>query len=292
MKIGCLTAEVSSMALGSTVSASRLGRALFGKAGRLGLRLVAAFAALLFLAPLAIDQALGSNCEWSYRMNHSNSDCMHGWWDNSPPASAGYGTGSKWGVQSFCSNYGSVVAKIDLSGGADKTWTLNNGSKRRSGSFWHDVSGVYCCIDKGDMCIKQQVEESGNEIKYFVSGNSTLQTAEVTERIDRYNFCQDNPDTIYCEVDPQGDAHVAPNCGDHDCSVDDCNSNWDESDASETCRITRMNYDEPSFTQPECSLIALCENEDQTRGVNTQLTVEMSQVADLKECDLEVKLTC
>ena len=266
--------------------------ARFATARRMSLRLALAFAALLFLAPLAIDQALGSNCEWSYRMNHSNSDCMHGWWDNSPPASTGYAMGSKYGVQSFCSNYGSVVAKIDISGGSDRTWTLNNGSKQRGGSVWNNVSGIYCCIDKGDMCVKQQVEKSNHEIKYFVSGNSTLQTANVNERIDRYNFCQDHPDTIYCDVNPQGDAHWTPVCGDHDCSVNDCNWHWNQNDDMSNCELLYMGFDDSNFHQPTCRIQATCTNYGTINRWN-DITVKVWEVDDLIDCDhVDLKLSC
>ena len=54
----------------------------------------------------------------------------------------------------------------------------------------------------------------------------------------RYEFCQDNADNIYCEVDPEGDAFTEPpNCEENPntCTVEDCQDAYEESDLYDTC---------------------------------------------------------
>ena len=71
----------------------------------------------------------------------------------------------------------------------------------------------------------------------------------------RYDFCQANPNNIYCTNDPSGDAHTEPgtvavcgtdstlacNCGDHFCTVGDCNWHWEQSPAVDTCADASWN---------------------------------------------------
>ena len=258
---------------------------------RATMRLLGAFAALLFLAPLAIGEALGSECESQYRMSHSDSDCMHAWWDNSPSWSC---WGTKGGAESFCSNYGTVVVKVDIQGGEDLTPHRTTAGKWRYTRCLNDTNSISCCIDKSDLCVKNQVEpDSDQKIKYFQSGNSTLQTASVGTRIERYNFCQDNPDTIYCEINPRNDALWAPNCGDHDCTVGDCNWHWNQSDASDSCTLVSMNYIGADFFSPKCNVHARCSSSDTSQEVHSALTAEMWDVDDLEVCDdLYVKVSC
>ena len=137
-------------------------------------RLAFALAALLFLAPLTIGQALGSNCESSYRISHSNSDCMHAWWDNSPSSSC---WGTKGGAQIFCSNYGEVVGKVDIISGTDITVWLRNPSKWRYTRCANDTRQISCCIDKSELCKKSQVEMNDDgKIEHYHSSNNTWST--------------------------------------------------------------------------------------------------------------------
>lgn len=290
MKSNPLTVKGSeSRARSRDASASRWAR--LPTARRATMRLLSAFAALLLLTPLAIGQALGSDCGSSYRMSHSDSDCMHAWWDNSPSWSC---WGTKGGAESFCSHYGTVVVKVDIQGGEDLTPHRSTAGKWRYTRCLNDTNAISCCIDKSDLCVKNQVEaDDDGKIKYFLSGNSTLQTASVDTRIERYNFCQDNPDTVYCDVNPRGDAHWAPNCNDHDCTVSDCNWHWNQSDASETCTIVSMTYNGADFFNPKCNVHARCESSDGTESKNTGLTALMWEVDDLVECNLHVvKQSC
>jgi len=151
-------------------------------------RLALALAALLFLAPLAIGQALGSDCGSSYRMSHGDSDCMHAWWDNSPSLNC---WGTKGGAQSFCSDYGTVVVKVDLVSHGDLTVHRNNSEKWRYSNCFTDTNAVSCCIDKSDLCVKNQVEADANDKinRRFDGINQRLDdfNDRVNQRFDDFN---------------------------------------------------------------------------------------------------------
>ena len=283
-------AAESPLASGSTVGASRSQGAPFGKAGRLSLRLAVALAALLFLAPLATGEASAS-CGSSHRLQHGDSDCLHGWWDNSPPASSGVALGTKYGAQSFCSHYGTVVAKIDISAASDVTWHLNSGSKRRGQKGWGEVRSINCCADISDICIKGQVEAASGHIRHYNSSSTSWDLVDVSTHLKRYDHCQDHSSSIYCEVDPEGDAHVPPNCDDHECALADCNSNWNQSDASDDCELESMTFDDSDYSNPTCRVAAHCDwLSDRTRY--TIKTVKVSETDDLKSCNGLLKLSC
>ena len=86
-------------------------------------------------------------------MTFHHSECLHGWWDNNDwPKKSTFGAQ----VQNDCHLWGTVVAKVDLASCSDKTWHLNNTSKRR-GSEACRVRGIYCCKDIGDLCEKKDL---------------------------------------------------------------------------------------------------------------------------------------
>ena len=138
MKSNPLTAKGSESRARSQHT-SHAGGARLATTRRAAMRLLGAFAVLLFLAPLASGQALGSECESSYRMSHSNSDCMHAWWDNSPSWSC---WGSEGGAESFCSQYGTVVVKVDIDGGADLTPHRSTAGKWRYSRCLNDTRSI------------------------------------------------------------------------------------------------------------------------------------------------------
>ena len=90
-------------------------------------------------------------CEKSKRISRRDSECLNAWWDNSD------GIGSNFfHVQNMCSDYGSVVAKIDLKGAMDRTWTVN-GEGWRHGNSLHRVREISCCSDKSTLCNRSDV---------------------------------------------------------------------------------------------------------------------------------------
>ena len=185
---------------------------------------------------------LGGACSSSYRQHHRSAGCLHAWWDNSPPPSTGVVGGSTYGARSYCGDYGTVIAHIDLRGGLDENFLLNRGGRIRGRSGTNKVRNISCCMNESDLCHKQQVEARNGIIKVYTGSGTTTRDVDVSTHAKRYEFCQDNEDTIYCEVDPEGDAFTTPDpptCEDDPsaCTVDDCRDNWGQSEASEESSI-------------------------------------------------------
>ena len=149
-----------------------------------------AFAAIMVVAGAAYASCTGSN-----RVTFHNSECLHGWWDNNP-----WPRKSTFGVQGFCKDWGTVVAKIELAGCIDKTWHLDHNNKRR-GSELCQVRGIHCCKDVGDLCnpgdvvtiagCTSQWDESPASDTCYLSGGVTYNAsglASVTWSGDNCNF--------------------------------------------------------------------------------------------------------
>lgn len=252
-------------------------------------RLAFALAALLFLAPLTIGQALGSNCENSYRISHSNSDCMHAWWDNSPSSSC---WGTKGGAQSFCSNYGEVVGKVDIISGTDITVWLRNTSKWRYTRCTNDTRQISCCIDKSELCKKSQVEMNDDgKIDHYHSRNNTWSTPLVNTHRRRYEHCESYPTSIYCEVDPEGDAFTEPTlCGGVQCTAGHCWTYWDGSDADDSCQDESMSFNDSAVFSPLCTVTADCLEDDGTTLTSSTGTRQAFDMGAMKYCgDGEIK---
>ena len=180
---------------------------------------------------------LGGACSSSYRQHHRSAGCLHAWWDNSPPPSTGVVGGSTYGARSYCGDYGTVIAHIDLRGGLDENFLLNRGGRIRGRSGTNKVRNISCCMNESDLCHKQQVEARNGIIKVYTGSGTTTRDVDVSTHLKRYEFCEDNANTIYCEVNPEGDAFTAPTCEDDPraCTVDDCEDAYEESDLYDTC---------------------------------------------------------
>ena len=189
----------------------------------------------------------GGSCTGANRIRASDATCLSAGWDNSPPASSGVAGGSTYWIRNECSDYGSVVAHIDVKATDDYHWHLNNGD-RQNGRYWlNDVRNIYCCYEDSALCWKNQVEaDSTGHIVRMTEVSSSLVTGvsvDVSTHQARYDFCSDYPNNIYCVNDPEGDAFTEPpeptgpacaadsscNCGDHYCTAADCDTAWDAS---------------------------------------------------------------
>ena len=107
---------------------------------------VSAVFALVVVAVLA-DQAHAS-CGSSQRIDHDDANCLDAGWDNS---TNWLSHGKVW-ARNECPDHGTVVAKVDIKSGKDKTWYLHDGSKKSSGTNVLNTRNVYCCSDKSDLC--------------------------------------------------------------------------------------------------------------------------------------------
>ena len=158
---------------------------------------------------------------------------------------------------------------------------------------WGDVRDIHCCWNKSDLCFKSQVEKDERNVITQVtkSGNSyTTRFVDVSTHRKRYDFCQANPDDIYCQVDPEGDANTEPegpacaedsscNCGDHHCTVADCDSTWKDLNPNSTDRCKHI--DDPDWTQAKAKYAddiygdtgTYSSSIDETDGTSQQCTI-------------------
>ena len=108
---------------------------------------------LAFAASMVVADVAHADCWGDNRVTFHHSECLHGWWDNNSwPKKSTFGAQ----VQNDCHLWGTVVAKVDLASCSDKTWHLNNTSRRR-GSEACRVNGIHCCKDVGDLCNKKDL---------------------------------------------------------------------------------------------------------------------------------------
>ena len=192
------------------------------------------------------------------RISKSDSTCLSAGWDNSPSASTGYGLGSTFWARNECASYGDLVVQIDLKLKRDEHAHLNDSTKVSSGDIVADVRDISCCIDRSNLCWKDQVEKhtSGDregEVRVVRVLSSSYEAGyiSVATHEDRWELCNGEhsqwKDTIYCRKNPERDAHIDPatvpladgsprcsldsscNCGDHYCTATDCKSQWDSS---------------------------------------------------------------
>ena len=140
-------------------------------------------------------------CNNSYRVSHRDSSCLHAWWDNTPSISSGVAGGSKVGVKSHCSQYGEIIAHVDIRDYYDYHFVLDNSNRARQNHLSEDVREVSCCMNESDLCYTQQVERRGGPTIWVYTGSGTsMREVDVSSHQKRYEFCQDNADGIYCRV--------------------------------------------------------------------------------------------
>lgn len=187
----------------------------------------------------------GGACTGINRIDKTSSSCLEAGWDNEPQ----YHAGTVYWAKNLCNNLGKLVVHIDLYNLGDRHFHLHkyySGKITRSHS-WTDTRNIYCCLDKSDLCWKRQVQARNGTIWHIDTsrGHTNPDYIDVTTHQKRYNFCKDNSDYIYCRVDPKGDANKKPkgpacaddnscNCGDHYCTAEDCDAEWDLSAPGQT----------------------------------------------------------
>ena len=155
-----------------------------------------------------------------------------------------------------------MKANIDLKDISDEHFHLNDTSKKRGRIHTVDVRDIACCMDKSDFCYKQQVEKKNGNIKVWTGTGTTMDTVNVSTHVKRYLYCNDNPDSIYCVNDEDGDAFTVPTlvCGPSDnrreCRASDCNWAFDHAEndiVGDYCTLDSYSY-EDGF----CTLDATC----------------------------------
>ena len=234
----------------------------------------------------------GSYCNSEYRISHGDTDCMHAWWDNTPPISTGYLRGSTYGAQNKCVDYGAMMAAIDMESGRDEHFHMSNGDKKRGADNNGDVRSISCCLKTSDLCEKQQVVPVANRIKHYTSSppnkNDYLYVRVDTHEA-RYNHCKDNPNSIYCEHDSEGDAFTQPLlCDGSLCTVDHCWEGWNDSRANNSCDNESMQLRDSNIFRPRCRVSASCPDDDDV-SQDVTATYDMDTMPTLKNCDAKIQ---
>lgn len=183
----------------------------------------------------------GGACDSSQRESHRNTGCLHAWWDNTPPISTGVAGGSTSGAQNKCPDYGDITAHVDFKHASDGRFNLDNGSKQRKKHAVADVRDISCCRNKSDLCHRREVEKNDDgKIRLWSGSGKTYSWKDVSTAAKRQHFCNQSRyrDGIYCRNDPDGDALSGRpyNCGDHYCTTLDCESQFEQSNAYQTCQ--------------------------------------------------------
>ena len=195
-----------------------------------------------------------AGCNSTNRLTHSESTCLTATWRNTRIIDRTTGEtipgrvmpsytvtdSSTWDLTNDCALHGSIVANIDM------RWSLttdrhahlrkSDASSTLSGASTNDrVKDISCCTDLSDLCLKQEVEaDTDGIIKRRTSGTAYVDVSVATHE-DRYAFCQEYPNSIYCRVDPSGDAFTEPPPPLPDPSLQTCYDNWTASQASSHC---------------------------------------------------------
>ena len=116
--------------------------------GRAGVAAIALLAGALLLLP---ENAEASQCSRGERVDHRNSECLYAWWKN-----RGLLKKSPFQVRNQCSEYGKVVAKVDLAWASDRTLHLIDDIPR-DGDTRHRIRSISCCSDISDLCNRSDV---------------------------------------------------------------------------------------------------------------------------------------
>ena len=268
-------------------------RVCFEEKRKTVLRPLVAFLTLLFLAPLLIGEA-EAICERSYRISHSDSACLGAWWDNSPSA---YCWGTKGGAKNFCSEYGNIRIKVDLIRETDYNTYLPNSKKWRYENCVTDTREISCCVDKSDLCLKQQVEAFDGIIKQWTGSGTNFRDIDVSTHRKRYEFCQDNSDNIYCSNDPAGDAFDRPepvevvevvefvDCNAATCTVEHCSTAFKQSVGSR-CTLHVTGFANGSGMGGMCEVDVTCTDSSGVAGPRGWFTATLLEIRDdLEVCD-------
>ena len=181
---------------------------------------------------------VSSACSSTYRISDDDATCLKSEFENRGTHGI-VGGGASYGAHNSCHAYGKLVVSIDIKGGDDIKGTLRKGFlgwlTGETSSNRH-IREITCCIDKSDLCFKEQVEASDSGKVYHVV-HPTYTWVSVATHQQRYDFCQANPDYIYCTVDPKGDALQNPatmpgDCDGSPCTIQDCRDRFALSSAA------------------------------------------------------------
>ena len=241
------------------------------------------------------------DCSQSNRVSHGDSTCLSASWNNSPGFWSGYPGGSSYSVSSSCYSWGKVIAHLDYKNRADYHVHLPNYGSYGSKHSTAKIRNISCCMNTSALCYKKEVEAVNGKIYRWTGTGTTMVEHDVSTRIKRYEHCQAFPWSIYCAVNPSGDAltRVEYNCGDHYCNVGDCKWHYMQSPASKkdgylyNCALVepalQMSIDANDGTSQKCTISVSCNTKRVERGrgyvwKDNTLTAQVWDIVKLRNC--------
>ena len=134
---------------------------------RTGVLAVALLAAAFMLLPATTAEA---SCSTGNRVDHRDAECLSAWWKN-----RGLLKKSPYHVSNQCSEYGKVVAKVDLVSARDRTIHLIDDIPR-DGDTRHRIRGISCCSDTGALCNRTDVVTDAGCLARFMQVSPAART--------------------------------------------------------------------------------------------------------------------
>ena len=279
MKRPWTTPDIDSRPIPARAATTRIARTR-----RSWLRLLGLFAILPFLALFMTDEARGADCGSSYQISSSQATCLKASWENRSIAIS-------WVAENKCSTYGDVTVRVKIDNAADKTHNLTDdtqweGKQATAPTSGIRVNGISCCIDKSDLCHKNQVEaNSSDQINHYNASDNTWTTVSVGTHQERYEYCEDNEDSVYCTNDPEGDAFTAPLlCNGQQCASTHCWSHWTASTADPQCQNDAMSFDDSDIFSPTCTVTADCLDQRGTSYISASGTAAPWDMDEMANC--------
>ena len=149
----------------------------------------------------------GSACSTKFRVpSNVETQCANMGWTNKTGGTFHY-------AKNECIQYGDLVVTVNQKKFIDGHYHLDNSTKKYTTVIVTNVRDMNCCADRSDLCLRQEVEASdAGFISRWTGEGLTYADHDVSTHEKRYKHCQDYSDSIYCEVDPSGDAFTAPRC--------------------------------------------------------------------------------
>ena len=116
----------------------------------------------LSLAAALAGQAYAS-CDSGQRVSHQAAECLRVKWSNNRWPSL-----SSVEMQNLCSDYGTVVAKVEREDGSGDIWSLSDGRTRKTSNLFPTES-VYCCEDLSELCNKSDIVNDASCLDQFLA---------------------------------------------------------------------------------------------------------------------------
>ena len=164
--------------------------------GRAGVAAIALLAGALLLLP---ENAESSQCSRSERVNHRDAECLYAWWKN-----RGLFKKSPYHVSNQCSEYGKVVAKVDLASASDRTIHLIDDIPR-DGDTRHRIRDISCCSDMG-ICNRSDAVTDEGCLERFRQVSPAIQNRNCWD----YTATAEAGEDLQCTVTAQCDVGVHP----------------------------------------------------------------------------------